>query len=422
VAGAVECRQRRTVVRLGGVAGDCDAVVAVVLRDRCVVSVDVRVLAAVSLGGAGHFNPLVPFLEAARRRGDEVLVVGPVVLSDLVAATGFPFEAGGEPDEVEVAPIRERLPSAPPAEASILGNRDLFGRLAAQALLPTVTEVCERWKPDLLLRDPCEHASATAARRLHVRVAQVAISLAEAEWGSIAVAAPALEELDRGLTAVERATPYLTRLPVELDRSPFPHTLRFHDEPSSPPPLPDWWSGDRSSLVYVTFGTVLGHMTIAAGVYRTALRAVEGLGLRVLLTVGRRFDPAVLNPLPAGVHAECWVDQEQVLPAADLVVCHGGSGTVYGALAAGVPVVVAPVFADQFENGRRVAAAGAGLVVEADGDSRARVVDERDALRIRDAIGAVLATPGYRERAQAISASMAAAPSADEVLGALVSP
>jgi UDP:flavonoid glycosyltransferase YjiC (YdhE family) len=82
--------------------------------------------------------------------------------------------------------------------------------------------------------------------------------------------------------------------------------------------------------------------------------------------------------------------------------------------------VVVPVFADQFENGRRVAAAGAGLVVEVDGGSRARVVDERDTPRIRNAVEVVLATPGYRERAQAIARTMADAPSADEVLGAVL--
>ncbi len=90
--------------------------------------------------------------------------------------------------------------------------------------------------------------------------------------------------------------------------------------------------------------------------------------------------PAVLGPLPSGVHAERWVNQEQELPAADVVVCHGGSGTLYGALAAGVPVVAVPVFADRFENGRRVTAAGAGLVVKVDGGgSRVCVVDERGA-------------------------------------------
>lgn len=95
----------------------------------------------------------------------------------------------------------------------------------------------------------------------------------------------------------------------------------------------------------MTFGTVLGYMSIASRVYRAALRAVEHVEARVLLTVGNRFDPGALGPLPSHVHVEPWVDQDRVFPEADLVVCHGGSGTAFGALAAGVPLVTVPVFA-----------------------------------------------------------------------------
>lgn len=56
-----------------------------------------RILAACSLGGAGHFNPLVAFLHAAHLRGDDVLTVGPPALRELVESAGFPFRAGGEP-------------------------------------------------------------------------------------------------------------------------------------------------------------------------------------------------------------------------------------------------------------------------------------------------------------------------------------
>ena len=77
-----------------------------------------RLLGACSLGGAGHFNPLVPLLQAARRRGDEVLVVGPPALREMVERAGFPFWAGDEPREQEVAAIRERLSVAPAAESA----------------------------------------------------------------------------------------------------------------------------------------------------------------------------------------------------------------------------------------------------------------------------------------------------------------
>ena len=95
-----------------------------------------------------------------------------------------------------------------------------------------------------------------------------------------------------------------------------------------------------------------------------ALKAVERTSARVLLTVGRRFDASTLGPVPANVHVEPWIDQARVLDHADLVVCHGGSGTTLAALAAGVPLVMVPLFADQFENARRVAATRAGQVVE----------------------------------------------------------
>lgn len=371
-----------------------------------------RVLAACSLGGAGHLHPLLPFLAAAQRRGHETLVVGPPALRELVGIAGYPFQAGGEPPEAEVAPIRELLPVAPPPEASVLGNRDLFGRLATTAMLPRMEQICRDWSPAIMLRDPCEYASAVVGQRLGIPTAQVAISLADAEAGSIDAAAPALEEHRTGLVEELRASPYLTRIPASLDPSPFATTVRYRaPETHASQPLPDWWGGSEAPLVYMTFGTVLGYMTIAADVFGAALEAVDGLPIRVLLTVGRAFDPASLGPIPSNVHVESWVEHADVLPAADVVVCHGGSGTVFGALAVGVPLVVVPVFADQFLNAERVAANGAGIVIEG----------ERSAARIADGITSALGTASHRQHARQIGAEMAATSTVDDVLGTLLS-
>jgi UDP:flavonoid glycosyltransferase YjiC (YdhE family) len=383
-----------------------------------------RVLAACSLGGAGHLDPLLPFLAAARRRGDETLVVGPPALRRMVRRAGYAFRAGGEPPEAEVAPIRERLPVAPAREASLLGNRDLFGRMATTAMLPGMRRACADWSPHFVLREPCEYASAVVAHQMGIPNAQVAISLAEAEVGSIAAAAPALEDHRQGLVRELRGSPYLTRFPASLDPSSFPRTVRYRAPGTGDrAALEDWWGGSDAPLVYATFGMVLGHMSIAADVYRMALAALARLDVRVLLTVGHRVDRTGLEPVPANVHVEPWVEQARVLAEADLVVCHGGSGTVFGALAAGVPLVVTPLFADQFVNGRRVADCGAGLVVEPErgDDSGARqVLGDRDVPRIADAIDAVLGTVSYRRNARRIALEMAAAPSVDEVLDALL--
>jgi UDP:flavonoid glycosyltransferase YjiC (YdhE family) len=366
-----------------------------------------RVLASVSLGGSGHLSPLVPLLAAARRRGDETLVVGPAALARMVGQAGFPFRPGGEPSEAEIAPIRERLPVVPHEEAVVLGNRELFARLAATALLPEVARVCDEWRPDVILRDPTEYASAVVAMDRGIPTAQVALSLAQAEEGSLAAAEPALEEHRAGLTAALRATPYLSRFPRSLDPSPFPATARYRERAGPPAaPLPDWWGGAGGPLVYLTFGTVLGHMSFAADAFRDALDALAGEHVRVLLTIGTHLDPDAVGPVPANAHVEAWVDQADVLGSAALVACHGGSGTAYGALAAGVPLVFAPRFADQFENARRITAAGAGVTVGPGG--------------LRDAVRTVLGDGSYGREAGRIAAEMAAVPVVDEVLDRLL--
>jgi len=381
-----------------------------------------RILAACSLGGAGHFNPLVAFLRAARRRGDEVLTVGPPALREMVESAGFPFRAGSEPSEEQVAAIRERLPVVAAAEASVLGNRELFGRLATATMLAGMEDAWRDWDPDLVLRDPTEYASAVLAARTRTPIAQVAISLAEAEAGSIAAAAPALQEHRQGLVSELRAQPYLTRFPASLDPSPFADTVRYHEPRETPVSLPDWWRGSDAPLIYMTFGTVLGHMSIAAETFRMALKAVERTHARVLLTVGRRFDASTLGPVPANVHLEPWIDQARVLDHADLVVCHGGSGTTLAALAAGVPLVIVPLFADQFENARRIAAARAGRVVESQiRTGGTRSINAAAAPEITRSIEDVLGDVTYRDRTRAIAAEMTATPTVEEVLTRLPS-
>ncbi len=339
--------------------------------------------------------------------------MAPPALEPMVDEIGHPFTAGDEPPEREVGPIREQLPTATRAEASILGNRELFGRLAATAMLPSVTDVVASWTPDLIVRDPCEYASAVVAGTTGTAVAQAAIGAADVEWSSIDVAAPALEAHRRGLVAEVRATPYLTRFPPSLDPSPFPATRRYSEpRPGPGAPLPEWWGGSDAPLVYVSFGTVLGHMSIAADAYRTVLAAVADLDVRVLLTVGRRFDAAQLGDLPDNVHVEAWVEQADALAAADLVVCHGGSGTTYGALAAGLPLVIVPMFADQFVNARTVAAAGAGVAFE-----RAAGLDPA---AIAAAIGRVRRASTFRVCAERIAAEMADAPPLAQALRSLV--
>jgi MGT family glycosyltransferase len=119
--------------------------------------------------------------------------------------------------------------------------------------------------------------------------------------------------------------------------------------------------------------------------------------VHTLLTVGAGFDPSALGPLPENLHVEPWVAQEQVLAHAHAVVCHGGSGTMLGALGWGLPLVVMPLFADQPHNARRVQAVGAGLRVEPSPGS---------APELRDAIERVIEQDHFRVAASNLAQEM----------------
>jgi MGT family glycosyltransferase len=213
---------------------------------------------------------------------------------------------------------------------------------------------------------------------------------------------------------VLRRSPYLSVFPQTLDEGAQPDTRRFHDPAWDQPSgeLPDWWPGrEDDPLVYVTFGSVAGSFAQALPVYDAAMRAVAELPVRVLLTVGRDLDLDALPDLPDNLRVERWVPQQNVLGHAAAAVVHGGSGSTLGAIAAGVPLVVVPLFADQPQNARRVAEVGAGVAVEPnreDADATIRL--------LRDAIRTVLDEPSYGQRARALADELRAEAPVDEVV------
>ena len=93
--------------------------------------------------------------------------------------------------------------------------------------------------------------------------------------------------------------------------------------------------------------------------------AFEGLAdepVRVVGTTNRHAPDAPIE-VPANAICVDWISYTQAMRAADLVVCHGGHGTIARALSAGVPVLSCPAVGDMAENGARVQWAGAGLMV-----------------------------------------------------------
>jgi UDP:flavonoid glycosyltransferase YjiC (YdhE family) len=380
----------------------------------------VRVLFS-STRGAGHFNPLVPFARAFERAGHEVLVAGPPVLADTARDAGFDFREFDPPPEDELGEIWARVPDLPQDEANRVVVSEIFGRLNTRAALPELRSAIEEWRVDIVLRDPNEYGSALAAELHGIPHGRVAIALVSVEELGIGIAAEAVDAIrrDEGMSSDPtgdrlRNAPYLSIFPPSLDDGDAPDTHRFHDPEwdARAGDLPDWWRGrDDQPLVYVTFGSVAGQFPQALPVYGLAMRAVEDLPVRVLLTVGRDLDLDALPSAPDNVRVERWVPQQDVLGHASAAVVHGGSGSTLGAIAAGVPLVVVPLFADQPQNAARVAEVGAGVAVVPD-----REAPEAALSPLREAIVELLRDESYRERAAALAAESRAQPVVDEVV------
>jgi UDP:flavonoid glycosyltransferase YjiC (YdhE family) len=93
---------------------------------------------------------------------------------------------------------------------------------------------------------------------------------------------------------------------------------------------------------------------------RTALAALADEPVRVVATTNR-VAPQRPIEVPANAKLVEWLSYSQLMPAASLVISHGGHGTVARALGAGTPVLVCPIIGDMSETAMRVAWAGAGL-------------------------------------------------------------
>ena len=93
---------------------------------------------------------------------------------------------------------------------------------------------------------------------------------------------------------------------------------------------------------------------------RTALKAFAGEPVRVVATTNRVVPQHPIE-VPANAVLVDWLSYSQLMPAASLVVSHGGHGTVARALGAGTPVLICPIVGDMSETAMRVSWAKAGL-------------------------------------------------------------
>jgi UDP:flavonoid glycosyltransferase YjiC (YdhE family) len=382
----------------------------------------VRVLFATT-ANAGHFRPLVPFAEACLRAGHEVLVAGQAGAAPAAQRAGLSFRALPEPDHDELARFRAGQAGLSATQAMGRALTELYIRLYAGAALEDMLAVIEEWRPDVVVRESAEFSSLVAAQRLGVRQARVGIGLStQLESQMLSLASPALDELGAtvgvapGLAGHAARSLCLTMAPGSLDGPSSPETERVRRFRQAPAGLagsaPHGWGDPAAPLVYLSFGTEVPspERDYFPGLYRAAVEALQTIGARVLVTIGDQRDPAELGPLPSAVRVERWVSQAELMPHTAVMVGHAGAGSTLAALAAGVPMALVPLFADQPFNARRVAELGAAIALN----------DEPASLpRLERAARELLSEERYRDRARAIADEIQTLPPIEQAANAL---
>ncbi|MGX7825867.1 macrolide family glycosyltransferase [Actinokineospora sp. 24-640] len=131
--------------------------------------------------------------------------------------------------------------------------------------------------------------------------------------------------------------------------------------------------------------------------FRGCVEAFRGSDWHLVLHAHAGLDLADIGELPPNVEVHRWLPHLAVLEHTDVLVCHGGMGTLMAAFAKATPVVVVPNSGEQMLNGDRVVELGLGQVLAqqaATGQALRRAVEE------------VHADPAVRERVAAMRADI----------------
>ena len=366
------------------------------------------------VGGLGHLAPLLPLARAARDAGHDVAIAGSGGLVPRIEEAGFTAFATSPPPHHDQTPVRQgRTPlEVMDAGAAELEFADNFAERGARRMALAVPDVIRTFEPDLVLRDETDLGTTIAAELLGVPVATHLV-LAAGLLVRPELVAPRLDAVraEHGLPP----DPGLTRLTSGLVLSDASPTFR---SPESPLPMePTHYRSTSASgttsraarpAIYVTLGTIF--TTASGDLFERIVAGLGGLDADVVVTVGRRTDPADLGPQPAHVRVERFLPQDDLLPRVGLVVSHGGSGSLMATLAHGLPSLLLPRGADQPHNAMRAEELGVAATLDA-----ATVTPEEVAASAR----AVLANGAMRARCVDIAAELQALPGRSVAVAAL---
>ena len=178
-------------------------------------------------------------------------------------------------------------------------------------------------------------------------------------------------------------------------------SVRATEEPFE---LPSNLRRRGGALVYLSLGS-LGSADV--DLMRRLVAVLADTPHRYIVSKGPRADEI---ELPDNMWGEARVPQTSIIPLADLVITHGGNNTTTEAFHFGKPMVVLPIFWDQYDNAQRVHELGCGVRLDTyafeDEELRSaaeRLLTDADLRRRLDTVGgSVRAADGARIAADLI--------------------
>jgi MGT family glycosyltransferase len=196
------------------------------------------------------------------------------------------------------------------------------------------------------------------------------------------------ESRDLNLSLFPEVADYRRERPLGATWHRLESSVRETEEPFEiPAPLRD----REGALVYLSLGS-LGSADVE--LMKRLVEVLADTPHRYLVSKGPRADEF---ELPDNMWGEARVPQTSMIPLVDLVITHGGNNTTTEAFHFGKPMVVLPLFWDQYDNAQRVDELGFGVRLDTYGFE-----DER----LRAAVDSLLANTELRERMAANGATI----------------
>jgi len=360
---------------------------------------------------AAHLAAMLPMIQAASAASHEVVIATGPDLTAEIQRRGYQCWSAGPSADESWAELNERPAAIDDAErrrltASILHAQPAVARL--RDLLPRA----QRWSPDLVVHDLTDAAGAEIAALTGAR--PIVHGIGAQTNRQLAMLRLVTAEFATSLMLPDRfaevlAAPFLDPIPAFLQP---PAPLLFSRVHPVRPEVDAARTCERLPLRVQRFGydrTVL--LALGPGQRREVLAAavevISHFEVNLLVETGPRIEVGVLGSVPKHVAVARRMCPALALPLSTAVISHGGTETVLGAAAYGLPQILLPQAGDQRHNAVTVNRSGGGIAI-----SPQPLVPGA----LRRALADVLANPAYARTARSHQAAIAAMPTAAAVL------